>query len=445
MRCTYVSDSRLVKPGDVFVAIPGVKEDGAKYAKAAVEKGALRVCCSFEAAAGLAAAGIPAEGVAPAAGMRKWLGEAAAASLGRPSRKLEVWGVTGTNGKTTTTWILREFLGAEKCGMITTVETFTGRRTFASDHTTPDAVSLQNLFAEMVDAGLEHCVMEVSSHAAAMDRTAGTLFAGAAFTNLTEDHLDYHKTMAAYFEAKAGWIREVARTNRNAVAAICLAAPGGREMLKVAREAGLAIAPEMPDEFERYVRAASPLAGEYNVQNVLLAARLASAAGVAEEEIRAKVPRLAPRWGRLEKVETRSKADVFVDFAHTPDAIANVLKCIRGFAKGRIWIVFGAGGDRDSAKRPLMGRAAEDFADNVVLTSDNPRSESPEEIMRQIASGMKGRPAYVEADRKRAIFHALGNAEKGDVVVICGKGHETTQETAGVKHPFDDRLVAAEF
>ncbi|MBR1870800.1 MAG: UDP-N-acetylmuramoyl-L-alanyl-D-glutamate--2,6-diaminopimelate ligase [Kiritimatiellae bacterium] len=441
-------DSRTVERGEIFAAVPGVNVAGAKFARAAVERGAAAIAAPCEDAEEIEAMklGVPVFAVAERGNFRKWLGEAASRIYGEPSRKMAVWGITGTNGKTTTTWILREFLGAEKCGMVTTVESFTGARMFASEHTTPDAITLQKLFKEMVGAGMRNAVMEVSSHAADMQRTAGTLFAGAAFTNLTEDHLDYHKTMENYFNAKAAWIRRVGEEKPGAPVAILPHVPGGREMLAVARDAGMEILDVAAGDFEGFVRKTSALAGEYNVQNVMLAAALARAAGVDEDAIRATVPRLRPRWGRLEKVCTKSRAEVFVDFAHTPDAIGNVLGTVKKFAKGRVIAVFGAGGDRDRMKRAPMGGAAAKFADVAIVTSDNPRSEDPAEIISQIVAGMPQRgERIVEIDRRKAIFTALDIAKEGDVVVICGKGHETTQEIAGVLHPFDDRIVAREW
>ncbi len=447
-------DSRTVKPGDLFVAIPGVRDDGAKYAREAVMRGAAAV------ASAVPIEGLGVENIVVEGDIRAWLGLKAAELKGMPSSRLDVFGITGTNGKTTTTWILAEFLkaGGRRPGYVTTVETFTGARTFESAHTTPGQIELQGLFAEMVSSGLDSAVMEVSSHAATQSRTAGTRFAGAGFTNLTEDHLDYHGDMERYYAAKRDWLLSVGTGSsaqlgtvpgKLGTVPICVCVDGryGQRLLDELKRASCNAIPcgyeADSGDFIRYIEKTSPLAGRYNVENVLLAAAIARASGVPEDAIWGSVPKLKPRWGRLERVPTSSRAEVFVDFAHTDDALANVLSTVKAFAKGNVWAVFGAGGDRDRAKRPLMGAAAAKWADRLVVTSDNPRSEDPESIIDQIAAGIPQGKGYIrESDRRRAINHALAEAAEGDVVVICGKGHETTQEVKGVLHPFDDREVA---
>ncbi len=361
---------------------------------------------------------------------------------------MRVWGVTGTNGKTTTTWILNEFLGG---GYITTVEVFTGSRRFSTGYTTPPLPVLKGIFEEMEANGVEDCAMEVSSHAIHQRRTGDTVFAGGAFTNLTEDHLDYHKTMEAYFQTKADFFRRLADSTPNAPVAVCVDGEYGRRLFEICSglpltmaACGLSVADDV--DLAAFIRETCPLVGDYNVQNVLLAAALARGAGVGAEAIRAKIPRLTPRWGRLERVGTRSASSVFVDYAHTDDALAKVLSTVKSFTRGKVWAVFGAGGDRDRSKRPLMGAAAARFADRLVVTSDNPRSEDPLTIIKEVVGGIPAGVDYVaEEDRAKAIHYALANAAEGDSVVVCGKGHETTQEIAGVKHPFDDREVCRAF
>ena len=368
---------------------------------------------------------------------------------------MNIWGITGTNGKTTTTWVLAELLRAagRKCGYVTTVEVDTGFRKFSTGYTTPPLKVLKDIFAEMEQNGLTDCVMEVSSHAIHQRRFGDTVFAGGAFTNLTEDHLDYHKTMEAYFDAKLDFARIIASQGNPLPSAgrrelppyaICLDGGMGDEMYEAA---GILPLNVLPVTWRRphFDLSGLKLAGDYNKSNVLLAAALAEAAGVEHDVIQSAIPLLHPRWGRLEEVETASKARVFVDYAHTDDALRNVLSTVRKFTSGKVWAVFGAGGDRDPMKRPLMGKAAAETADVLVVTSDNPRSEDPGSIISQITSGIGETKFIVEPDRRKAIFYALSNADADDTVVVCGKGHETTQEVKGVKYPFDDREVCREF
>ena len=365
---------------------------------------------------------------------------------------MDIFGITGTNGKTTTTWILAEFLRASgrKTGYLTTVEVDDGVRKFSTGYTTPPLPVLTDVFNAMEANGLDSCVMEVSSHAIHQHRTGDTVFAGCGFTNLTEDHLDYHKTMEAYFEVKADLFRRLASANPGAPAAVCVDGDYGRRLADICRLLPLRLIPfgflVSDPRLVELIQKTCPLVGRYNVQNVLLAAALAEGAGVSESVIRATIPQLTPRWGRLERVATRSEAEVFVDYAHTDDALANVLSTAREFTAGRIWAVFGAGGDRDKAKRPLMGAAAARHADRLVVTSDNPRSEKPEDIIEQIVAGIPaGTTFVVEPDRAKAIRLALSQAQKGDTVVICGKGHETTQTIGGQNFHFDDREQCAQF
>lgn len=355
---------------------------------------------------------------------------------------MRIWGVTGTNGKTTTTWILAEFL---KAAYVTTVEVNTLARRFHTGYTTPPLPQLKQIFAEMEANGAKDCVMEVSSHAIHQHRTGDTVFSGGAFTNLSEDHLDYHKTMEAYFDVKLDFAR---RMPKGAPYVVCLDGGYGSEMLAACRAIdGLNVIPVTLRE-PAFDLAGLQLVGDYNKSNVLVAAALAEAAGVPRGEIQRLIPTLKPRWGRLEYVPCAAKAKVYVDFAHTPDGLEKVLAAARGFTRGNLWAVFGAGGDRDPMKRPLMGAACARLADRLVVTSDNPRSEDPNAIIAAILVGIpaeKRRAALVEPDRRKAICAALSAAGADDVVLVCGKGHETTQEIAGVKHPFDDREVVRAF
>ena len=375
---------------------------------------------------------------------------------------MRFWGITGTNGKTTTTWIFAEFVNAavgRKCGYITTVEAFDGARHFHTGYTTPPLAQLKEIYAAMEANGCTDCVMEVSSHAIHQNRVGFgevTSFSGGAFTNISEDHLDYHKTMEEYFRVKLSFAEQIARGNpsgRKAPFAVCIDGEGGERMHEACRGIpGLDAFPvtAKPPAFDF---SGLQLVGDYNRSNVALAAALALVAGVPYDAIQRTIPLLRPRWGRLELVENPSvKAKVYVDFAHTPDGLEKVLSAARGFTPhdGRLWVVFGAGGDRDPMKRPLMGEACARLADSLVVTSDNPRSEDPATIIDAIVAGVdraaaRPRLVRIEPDRREAIFFALANAASSDVVIIAGKGHETTQEIAGVKYPFDDREVVRQF
>ena len=375
---------------------------------------------------------------------------------------MRFWGITGTNGKTTTAWVFAEFVNAavgRKCGYITTVEAFDGARHFYTGYTTPPLAQLKEIYAAMEANGCTDCVMEVSSHAIHQNRVGFgevTSFSGGAFTNISEDHLDYHKTMEEYFRVKLSFAEQIARGNpsgRKPPFAVCIDGEGGERMYEACRGIpGLDAFPvtAKPPAFDF---SGLQLVGDYNKSNVALAAALALVAGVPYDAIQRTIPLLRPRWGRLELVENPSvKAKVYVDFAHTPDGLEKVLSAARGFTPhdGRLWVVFGAGGDRDPMKRPLMGEACARLADSLVVTSDNPRSEDPATIIDAIVAGVdraaaRPRLVRIEPDRREAIFFALANAASSDVVIIAGKGHETTQEIKGVKHPFDDREVVRSF
>ena len=392
---------------------------------------------------------------------------------------MRFWGITGTNGKTTTTWITAEFINADparKCGYVTTVEVNTGTRQFYTGYTTPPLKQLKEIFAEMEANGCTDCVMEVSSHAIHQHRTGDTVFSGGVFTNLSEDHLDYHKTMEAYFDVKLDFARQIAAAHPTTPDmgrrdlppyVVCLDGGYGREMFNAVGNLAVNVIPVSVDcnrqQSPAFDLSELQLVGDYNKSNVLCAAALAEAAGVPHDAIQMVIPTLKPRWGRLEYVECVSKAKVYVDFAHTPDGLEKVLTAVRGEMltglrpktlnlKPSLWVVFGAGGDRDPMKRPLMGEACAKLADRLVVTSDNPRSEDPLKIIDAIKEGIVHctltPPTYtytIEPDRKKAIEYALREAGEGDVVIIAGKGHETTQEIKGVKYPFDDREVVRNF
>lgn len=462
-------DSRRVRPGDLFVAVTGHRDDGAKYGAMALSKGAVAVLSE-----------IPLRDCGKALVLVKDARQAqailACAVNGWPSRSMEVFGITGTNGKTTTAWLLQEMLKeyGQQVGLITTVQISYLNRVIPAVRTTPDACELQSQLAAMATAGCHSVVMEVSSHALDQQRVAGLRFAAAAFTNLSQDHLDYHKTMAEYWEAKKKLFALLAKERPGAPAVCFVDAAYGPEMaayistlpLKLItcgfsasaniRAQEIALTPDGASFiFEgdassgRGVPFSIPiqshLAGRYNIANMLCAAGLALEAGVSPETIATVLQRVSPQWGRLERVPLKAAFRVFVDYAHTDDALTQVLSAIREMGKGRIIVVFGCGGDRDRKKRPLMGAACAKLADVLVVTSDNPRSEEPDTIIQEILSGIpSGTDAHVVPDRRSAIRLALSLARENDVVLIAGKGHEAFQEVAGRVFPFDDRLVARE-
>jgi UDP-N-acetylmuramoyl-L-alanyl-D-glutamate--2,6-diaminopimelate ligase len=462
-------DSRRVRPGDLFVAVTGYREDGAKYGAMALSKGAVAVISEH-----------PlrdcAKSLILVKDARQALALLACAVNGRPSHALELFGITGTNGKTTTAWLLQEMLKeyGQQVGLLTTVQISYLNRVIPAVRTTPDACELQAQLAAMVAAGCHSAVMEVSSHALDQQRVAGVRFAGAAFTNLSQDHLDYHKTMAEYWEAKKKLFAQLAKENPGAPAVVFVDAAYGPEMAEYVaslplklitcgftdkaclRAMQVTLTPdgstfnlECSSSCGRVpsfsIPVKSHLAGRYNIANMLCAAAMALQAGVSPDSVVAVLQRVTPQWGRLERVPLKTSFRVFVDYAHTDDALTQVLSAIREMGKGRILVVFGCGGDRDRKKRPLMGAACARGADVLIVTSDNPRSEDPDEIIKEILVGIpSGTDFLVEPDRRAAIRRALSLARADDIVLVAGKGHEAFQEVAGRILPFDDRLVVKE-
>jgi UDP-N-acetylmuramoyl-L-alanyl-D-glutamate--2,6-diaminopimelate ligase len=442
-------DSRSVGPGTLFFCVPGFTADGHDFAPAAVERGAAALVC--ERPLGL---GVP-EVVVPDA--RAAMGPAAARFEGDPTAELPVVGITGTNGKTTTAFLVRHLLeaGSIQTGLLGTVKRVVGGVEEDVERTTPEAIDLQATFRAMLAGGDRACAMEVSSHALELGRATGIHFACKVFTNLTQDHLDFHETMEAYFAAKRKLfdVPGVAIVNVDDDYGARLAGEVEATTFAVERDAdyrarevefdvaGTRFACDTPDG---PIALRSPLVGLFNVQNVLAAVAVARAMGVAAEAIIAALPSFGRVPGRFEIVDEGQAFGVLVDYAHTPDSLENVLRTARGIARGRLHVVFGAGGDRDRGKRPLMGDAARRLADRVIVTSDNPRSEDPGAIVDEVLAGA-GRDAEREVDRRRAIALAIDTAAPGDVVVVAGKGHEQGQEfEGGRKEPFDDVTVVRE-
>jgi UDP-N-acetylmuramoyl-L-alanyl-D-glutamate--2,6-diaminopimelate ligase len=430
-------DSRAVEPGTLFCCLTGQRQDGHRFATQAVAAGAVALLC--ERPLDVAVPQIVVDSVRPA------LAPLAATLYDYPSQAMTVIGITGTNGKTTTTQLLAAIMRA--AGHETAaLGTLSGVRT------TPEAPVLQARLAELRRAGVTAIAMEVSSHALTQHRVDAVHFAAATFTNLSQDHLDYHHTMAEYFDAKAR-LFEPARTD---LAVINRDDVWGRKLVDRLQQTGLPTETFSLDDVtdlrldidgsqwrwdgqEMAVR----LGGRFNISNALAAATSARALGIDGVAIREGLATVTSVPGRFERVEAGQPFTVLVDYAHTPDGLEQALVSARELAPGRLVVVFGCGGDRDREKRPLMGKVATALADLVVLTSDNPRSEDPDRIISDVKAGTEG-PAelVIDTDRARAISRALRSAGPGDVVIIAGKGHEKGQEIAGRTIPFDDAEVA---
>jgi UDP-N-acetylmuramoyl-L-alanyl-D-glutamate--2,6-diaminopimelate ligase len=452
-----VYDNRLAQPGALFFCVPGYTRDGHDFAADAVARGAVALVVERE--LDVAVPQLLVDSV------RAAMAPAAASFYGDPTAGLEVVGVTGTNGKTTTTFLVRALLEAagRQTGLLGTVKGVVAGAEREVTRTTPEAIDLQRTFRAMVDGGDRCCVMEVSSHALSLHRADAIHFAAAIFTNLTQDHLDFHPTMEDYFQAKRllfvpGEGRAAAPPRANVINVddpygARLAAELGETATTYALrvdgayrardvqtgQAGSHFIVETP---EGPLELRSPLRGEFNVSNVVGALAAARALGVPAQICVAAIATSGQVPGRFETVDEGQPFAVLVDYAHTPDSLANVLRAARGLTRARLRVVFGCGGDRDRGKRPQMGEIARRLADDVIVTSDNPRSEDPEAIIAEILQGAGAGVAH-DADREAAIAQALADAQPGDVVVIAGKGHEQGQEFAdGHKIPFDDVGVA---
>jgi UDP-N-acetylmuramoyl-L-alanyl-D-glutamate--2,6-diaminopimelate ligase len=430
--------------------VPGFKTDGHDFAPDAVERGAAALVCERPLELGVPELVVPS--------VRAAMGPAAARFYGDPTAKLRVVGITGTNGKTTTAFLTRAILerAGMQTGLLGTVKSIVGGVEEPVERTTPEGIDLQATFQRMLDAGDAACAMEVSSHALELGRAEGIHFACRVFTNLTQDHLDFHPDMEAYFAAK----RRLFDTPGTAI--VNVDDDYGRRLAGELGDAvtygvdsdadyrardvdfdpsGASFACETPDGA---IAIRTRLPGLFNVENALAAIAAARALGVDLEAARAALAEADRVPGRFEPVDEGQPFTVLVDYAHTPEALDNVLRAARELTDGRVHVVFGAGGDRDRAKRPLMGKAAAELADRVVVTSDNPRSEDPQAIITEILAGT-GPDVESEPDRRRAIALAVSSADPGDVVVVAGKGHEQGQEFEnGRKEPFDDVAVVRE-
>lgn len=459
------TDSRQVLPGELFIALQGARVDGQQFIAAALQKGARAV--AVEACAERKVGSVQWQGLIPViavADLSSRVSELAGRCYGLPSKKLKVIGVTGTNGKSTCVSLIAQLSGllGHSAGTIGTLGAYINDTCLCDfGMTTPDAVLCQRLLAQMHDAGTHAVAMEVSSHGLDQNRVAGVDFSAAIFTNISHDHLDYHGTLANYAAAK----QKLFETAALHAAIINLDDPHAQQMMTAAKQqakvytyslihfAADIFATDMQYstrgvEFrlvspwgEDWVL--SPLLGEFNVYNLIAALGALVATGANWQAMLQVVPKLRSVPGRMQKVQVPADVIAVVDYAHTPDALAHAIAATRVHTSGQLWVVFGCGGDRDRTKRPAMAKIAERFADQIVVTSDNPRRENPQLIVDEITTGFRHKDPVVIVDRQRAIGYAIGNAEPGDVILIAGKGHETYQIVGEQSFPFDDVDVAS--
>ena len=449
-------DSRKVVPGALFVAITGFATDGNLYIPMAVQKGAVAVITAKKPELDIPYVLVENDRLA--------LAQVGANFYGHPAKAMKMIGVTGTNGKTSSTLLLKhvleKVLGA-KVGLMGTMENMIGDQRIPAERTTPESLDLQALLAQMRDSGCTHVIMEVSSHAICLERVGGIVYDVAAFTNLTEDHLDFHKTMENYCDAKAilfGRCRK-AVGNRDdqwyermfagvTCPVISTAAKGQADLraenLKLLSD-GIAFDAV---QGQKRVSVSLPIPGKFTVYNVLTVLAMALQLDIELQAAADALKSAQGVKGRVEVVPTPGKDyTVLIDYAHTPDGLENVLTSVKGFCQGRLIAVFGCGGDRDPIKRPIMGKIGTDIADFAVITSDNPRTEDPMKIIEDITKGIdsdKNNYKVIE-NRPKAIAYAMDIAEKNDIIVLAGKGHETYQEICGVKHHLDEREVIADY
>jgi len=448
-------NSKDVIEGSLFICIEGFKADGHHFAQEAVDRGAKALIISKD---------ININGdvtLVKVNDTRKAMAIIASNFYKKPAEKMKIIGITGTNGKTTSTFMMKSILEAygQKIGLIGTIYNIIGDKIIEAKRTTPESLDLQCLFKEMADNNCTYCVMEVSSHSLELDRVYGIDFEVGIFTNLTQDHLDFHKTMENYFKAKLKLFDRA----KNAI--INIDDDYGKEALRYVKgnilKYGIDSVADvyakditMSDEGTKFklcydsneIEVNLHLPGKYNVYNALGCAAAALSLGIDINTIKKGLEDLKAVPGRSERIKAKQGFTVIIDYAHTPDGIENILKASREYTKGRLIILFGAGGDRDKTKRPLMGKAAGTFADYCIITSDNPRNEEPEKIIQDIIPGVEktGCPYKIIVDRKEAIKYALMNAKKDDVIVIAGKGHETYQILKDKTVHFDEKEIVNE-
>lgn len=449
-------DSRAVKPGALFFCTPGVRMDAHDFAPQAVASGAAALVVERELALDCPQVIVKS--------VRKATALLAAAFYGDPAKQMKLIGITGTKGKTTASYLVKSVCEAAGCktGYIGTVGSMIGDEMIPTTLTTPDPLEVQSLLRKMADKGVKCVVMEVSAHAVAMDRLYGLTFEAAAFTNFSQDHLDYFGTMEKYLDAKmdlfrSGCVRHAVYNVDDEAVAKAFEASGISALRTGIREPADLYANDIEVgergcEFvltrhkQSKTHVSLKLAGLFNVYNALLAAGIAYELGFSPEQIREGLERLRNVPGRIELLETETPYRVILDYAHSPDSLENILKAVRATCRGRMIALFGCGGDRDRAKRPIMGEIAGKLADYCILTSDNPRNEDPMAILDAIEEGIRttGCPYTVIENRREAIRRGLEMSAAGDVLILAGKGHETYQEIKGVKYPFDEKIVVAE-
>jgi UDP-N-acetylmuramoyl-L-alanyl-D-glutamate--2,6-diaminopimelate ligase len=445
-------NSKLIKPGFIFVAVKGNKLDGTLFIKEAVEKGAKLIVsesCNIFCCPGIACIKVP--------DARLALAKLASRFYNFPSRKIKVVGVTGTNGKTTVTYLIEKILKGQGrgAGIVGTINYRFKNTAIASKNTTPGAVELQSLLYKMLNQGIGYCLMEVSSHALDQDRVAGIDFHSAIFTNLTQDHLDYHKDMEEYFKAKAKLFK---RLTPKSICVINNDDPYSKRLKKLTRARIVTYAIDNKADYtarnillgvkNTEFNLSAPkineqirtrLIGKHNVYNVLSAIAWAKESGVPIRSIKTALKDFKLVPGRLEAVHSKRGFSVFVDYAHTEDALKNVITALRPLCAGRLIVLFGCGGERDKTKRPKMGRVVTELADYAIITSDNPRSEDPNKIIRDIKKGIRKRNFITIVNRKYAAKKAVSLARKGDLILLAGKGHEDYQVFKNRAVHFDDR------
>ncbi|MFE8703632.1 UDP-N-acetylmuramoyl-L-alanyl-D-glutamate--2,6-diaminopimelate ligase [Cytobacillus sp. FJAT-54145] len=454
------NDNRKVKKGSLFICIKGFTVDGHDFAQSAVDQGAVAILAEKKLALNVPVIVVP--------DTRRAMAVLADAFYGQPSQKLHVIGVTGTNGKTTTSHLIEKVFSdaGQKTGLIGTMYTKIGDQELETKNTTPESLTLQKIFHQMKEEAVETAVMEVSSHALVEGRVHGTDYNVAVFTNLTQDHLDFHHTMEEYQRAKGLLFAQLGNTYNYKKPKFAVLNADDRASVEYKKSTSAHVITYGIDhqadlqatnikmgakgtEFELLSpygthKIQMPLIGKFSVYNVLATIGATIASGIPINQVIASIESIKGVPGRFELVHAGQDFTVIVDYAHTPDSLENVLKAIKQFAKGSIHVVVGCGGDRDRTKRPLMAKIACEYSDHPVFTSDNPRSEDPAQIVRDMEEGVKGEEYKVIVDRKSAIHHAIQLAKKDDVILIAGKGHETYQQIGNETLDFDDRIVAKE-